>query len=107
MTSRIQEYWRQVAALAATLPEFVWLASRSGAEASILTQVPAGVAARLLHEGSHRLAAPEEVEAHHAREKALAQQARLEAKRRSGAAVVVVAEPEPAPMTAPSPRRRR
>lgn len=107
--SRIQDYWRQVNALAGSLPEFVWVVSTADGSAECVTEVSAALAARLLHAKTHRVAAPEEVDAHHAREKAAVKHARLENKRKAGAAVVVVddaAEAGPA-TSAPAPRRRR
>jgi hypothetical protein len=85
----VRQYWREIRALAASLPEFVWLAGADG-QAAFVTQVPAETAARLLHAKSHRLATPEEVEAHLACEAERERQARAEERRRKGTVLMKI-----------------
>ena len=85
----VREYWKEIRAAVAALPEFVWVAP-AGGEARFATEVPAEVAARLLHAKTHRLATPGEVEAHLAREAAVERQARVELLSRKGTVVVNV-----------------
>ncbi len=106
--SNIQQYWKEVRALEVTLPEFVWLVATAAGVPPFVTQVAAGAAAKLLHAKSHRLAADDEVEAHHTKDARTLKQARNERMRRSGAAVVVVEkEAGLVPTSEPTPRRRR
>ena len=90
MSRDIREYWRELRALEAELPEFVWLVSERDPRAVAIAQAPAGVAARLLRAKTHRKATEEEVEAHHAREKEANREAREERMRRQGTSLVVV-----------------
>ena len=103
MSGHIQQYWKDLRLLEASLPEFVWLAATAAGAPPFVTQVATGVAAKLLHAKSHRVATEEEVACHHAGDAAAIKQAKQERMRRSGAAVVVVEEPT----SEPSPRRRR
>jgi conjugal transfer/entry exclusion protein len=95
----VQQYWKEVRQIEATLAEYVWLAQTVG---GFLTQVTAAIAARRLQAKSHRLATPEEVAAYEAESAAQAKSATRETKRRAGSAVVVVDEPTAEPV-----RRRR
>lgn len=87
-------YWREIRAVASSLPEFVWLVSvenshreQSGAR---MVQVESTTAARLLQAKSHRRATEEEIGAHHASDQAAARHAAHQKLRRSGIAVVAV-----------------
>jgi hypothetical protein len=80
----VRLYWREVRAIEASLPEFVWLS----AEDSAPVQVPAKQAALLLHAKSHRIAEEADVAAHLAAEEARDFEARREVLRRKGVAVV-------------------
>jgi hypothetical protein len=103
MSGTIQQYWKDVRALELGLPEFVWLIATAAGARPFVTQVAAGGAAKLLHAKSHRIAAQEEVDAHHSNDAATLKQVKRERMRRSGAAVVVVDEST----SEPTPRRRR
>lgn len=92
MSRDIRQYWRDVRELEQNLPESVWLANAKDAVASVVTQAPAAVAARLLRKGTHRRATDEEVAAHQAREREAKRAAREEALRRKGTSLVVVNE---------------
>jgi hypothetical protein len=81
----VRRYWREVRAIQAALPEFVWLVS---AEDSPPVQVPAAQAAPLLHAKSHRIAEEVEIGAHQAAEDARDFATRREQLRRRGVAVV-------------------
>ena len=108
MSSRIQQYWKDLRSLEATLPEFVWLVGTAAGAPPVVTQVAAAIAAKWLYAKTHRVASDEEVEQLRADDAAALRQAKLERLRRSGATVVVV--DEAASETArsePSPRRRR
>ena len=87
MSRDIRQYWQEVRALEAGLPEFVWLV---GGGDGVVTQASAGVAARLLRAKSHRRASEAEVEVHHAREAEANQEARVERMRKVGTSLVVV-----------------
>jgi len=87
MSRDIRQYWQELRALEASLPEFVWLVS---GHAGIVTQAPAGIAARLLRAKAHRRATDEEVAGHHARELEANRAAREEKMRRQGTSLVVV-----------------
>lgn len=104
MRGSIQDYWKEIRSIEATLPAVVWLVGEAAGAPPFVTQVAADMAAKLLHAKSHRLAEEAEVEAHHASDAALVKQAKQERMRRSGAAVVVVEEPT---TSEPTPRRRR
>jgi hypothetical protein len=110
MSAQIQQYWKDRRMLEATLPEFVWLVATAAGAPPFVTQAAAGLAAKLLHAKSHRVASDEEVEAHHVHDATALKQARQERMRKSGAAVVVVKDvpvEEPPATSAPVPRRRR
>jgi hypothetical protein len=80
----IRRYWQEIRALEAGLPEFVWLTA-----GSVVAQVTALAAARLLHAGTHRLATDAEVQAHHSAEEETARRARRERLKREGRALVL------------------
>ena len=81
----VKQYWQDIRALENTLPEFVWLSA--GGQ---VVEVPASHAARLLHDGSHRLATEEEVDAYRASEDAAKRQAVEDGLKRKGITVVAV-----------------
>jgi hypothetical protein len=68
------------------LADSVWLAPQNGP----LVEVPASMAARLLHAQSHRLATPEEIAAYRAAEDAARRRAFQEDLRRKGIAIIPV-----------------
>ena len=90
MSRDIRQYWREVRALEAGLPEFVWLVGVRDIVAASVTEAPAAVAARLLRAKSHRRATDDEVAAHQAREREANRAAREERMRKDGASLVVV-----------------
>lgn len=83
----IRRYWRDVRALEASLPDFVWLVAVEG---SAPVQVGAGRAAQLLLAKSHRMASEDELSAQRDREIAERKTRQREARRREGVAVVEV-----------------
>jgi ribosomal protein L12E/L44/L45/RPP1/RPP2 len=89
MSRDVRQYWRDVRALEAGLPEFVWLVGVGDIVAAV-TEAPAAVAARLLRAKSHRRATDDEVAAHQAREREANRAAREERMRKDGASLVVV-----------------
>jgi hypothetical protein len=80
----IRQYWREVRALEARLPEHVWLVSGNA-----VAQVTAAAAAPLIHAETHRIATDEEIAAHHSAESETKQRMRLDRLRREGRALVV------------------
>ena len=82
----LRKYWREVAEIERGLAEFVFLAPRAGGAA--LVEVPARVAAKLLHANSHRLAEEQEIAAHKAAEEELRRRSFHDELRRKGVAVV-------------------
>jgi len=87
MSRDIRQYWQELRAVEASLPEFVWLVSVVG---GVVTQVSSGVAARLLRGKKFREATEDEVAAHHGRELEANRAAREERMRREGTSLVVV-----------------
>jgi len=63
----LQQYWREIRAVAASLPADVWLMSlddaKRGMRGGRMVEVGAETAAKLLHANSHRRATDEEIEA--------------------------------------------
>ena len=95
MIRDIQQYWREIRQIEATLDDFVWLAPAHpkpiGKAVEVHpVEVPGATAAHLLHQKSHRVATKEEVEAHRAREAGLALAAKKERLRREGRTQVLV-----------------
>ena len=90
MSRDIRQYWQELRAVEAGLPEFVWLVGVRDGGAAVVTEASAKVAARLLRAKTHRRAADHEVEAHHARELEANKAARVERMRRLGTSLVVV-----------------
>ena len=88
----LARYWREVRAIQAGLPDFVWLVG----ETESLVEVGSAVAARLLYAGSHRRAAMEEIRAHAAAELTRCREATRADLRRRGISVVPVAGTAPA-----------
>lgn len=82
----VRSFWKEIHALEATLPEFVRVVSSTGS----VTEVPASVAAKLLHAKSQRLATEEETLACAAAEDAQNRETAREELRRRGIAVVAV-----------------
>ena len=83
----IRRYWRDVRALEASLPDFVWLVAVEG---SAPVQVGASRAAQLLLAKSHRMASEDELSIQREREIAERKARQKEARRREGVAVVEV-----------------
>ncbi len=98
MIRNIQQYWREIRELEATLDDFVWLmptqpgrARGNGNAATVQpVEVSGATAARLLYQKSHRFATAEEIEAYRAREAGLNRAAKKEQLRREGRAQVVI-----------------
>jgi len=81
----IRRYWREVRALEASLPEFVWLVDVEG---SVPVEVGAGRAAQLLLEKSHRAASEDELSVQREREAVARKERQRSERRREGVAVV-------------------
>ena len=81
----IRRYWKEVRALEASLPEFVWLVDVEG---SVPVEVAARLAAQLLIEKSHRLASEEELSTQREIEAGARKERQRERRRRDGVAVV-------------------
>jgi hypothetical protein len=81
----IRRYWREVRALEATLPEFVWLVDVEG---SVPVEAPAGLAAQLLLAKSHRVASDQELSVQREKEAVTNKELQRNARRREGVAVV-------------------
>lgn len=64
----LQEYWREIRAVAASLPAHVWLVSLEDPKRDMrggrMAEVAAETAAKLLQANSYRHATDEEIEAH-------------------------------------------
>ena len=80
----IRRYWREVRALEASLPEFVWLVDVEGS----VPEVAAGRAAQLLLAKSHRVAGDEELSVQREKEVAASKERQKDLRRREGVAVV-------------------
>jgi hypothetical protein len=89
----LKRFWQDVRAIERSLPKFSWLVSIENEErghvGGRIAEVPAGQAALLLHEKSHRVATEEEIGAHHAQEEEVHRQLMNDQLRREGIAVVV------------------
>lgn len=81
----IRRYWKEVRALEASLPEFVWLVDVDGSDP---VEVSGGRAAQLLLAKSHRMASEEELGARREKEAAAEKIRQLEERRREGVAIV-------------------
>jgi hypothetical protein len=81
----IRRYWKEVRALEASLPEFVWLVDVEG---SVPVQVGAGRAAQLLLAKSHRVASEDELSVQREKEKAERKELQRDLRRKQGVAVV-------------------
>ncbi len=81
----IRRYWREVRALEASLPEFVWLVDVEG---SVPVEVGAGRAAQLLLAKSHRVASEDELSVQREKEIVARKERQRDARRREGVTVV-------------------
>ena len=81
----IRRYWREVRALEASLPEFVWLVDVEG---SAPVEVGAGRAAQLLLAKSHRVASEDELSVQREKEIVARKERQRDARRREGVTVV-------------------
>ena len=88
----IRRYWKEVRALEASLPEFVWLVDVEG---SSPVEVTAGRAAQLLLSKTHRIASEAELGAQKEREVVAGQELKRDRRRRAGVAVVVSGDSQP------------
>jgi hypothetical protein len=86
----IRRYWREVRALEASLPEFVWLVDVEG---SVPVEVGAGRAAQLLLAKSHRVASDDELSVKREKEVAASKERQRDRRRREGVVVVGVESP--------------
>jgi len=97
----LKKYWQEVRVLEKGLDDFVWLVSESnaakGLTGGVIAEVARESAARLLHARSHRLAKPEEIEAHQSKEDEQRRQAFHQRLQRMGVAVVPLASPRQSP----------
>ena len=81
----IGRYWKEVRALEASLPEFVWLVDVEG---SVPVEVGAGRAAQLLLAKSHRVASEDELSVQREKELGERRERRRDRRRREGVVVV-------------------
>lgn len=81
----IRRYWKEVRALEASLPEFVWMVDVGG---SVPVEVGAGRAAQLLLAKSHRVASEDELSVQRGKEIVARKERQRDARRREGVAVV-------------------
>jgi len=81
----IRRYWKEVRALEASLPEFLWLVDVEG---SVPVEVGAGRAAQLLIAKSHRVASEEELSVQREIEAGARKERQRDRRRRQGVAVV-------------------
>ena len=81
----IRRYWKEVRALEASLPEFLWLVDVDG---SVPVEVGAGRAAQLLIAKSHRVASEEELSVQREIEAGVRKERQRDRRRREGVAVV-------------------
>jgi hypothetical protein len=86
----IRRYWKEVRALEASLPEFVWLVDVEG---SVPVEAGAARAAQLLLAKSHRVASEDELSVQREKELAARKLRQRELRRREGVAVVGVESP--------------
>lgn len=98
MVRDIKQFWREIRALEAELPDFVWLTAevRNKGDRPMVMEVTRAVAAKLLQQKTHRHATDAEVAEYRRREKALTHAARIEQMRREGRALVPLSEEEAA-----------
>jgi hypothetical protein len=85
----IRRYWKEVRALEASLPAFLWLVDVEG---SSPVEVAAGRAAQLLIAKSHRVASQDEVSAQAERDKAAERERKRNQLRQDGVAVVTLSK---------------
>ncbi len=92
----LQKYWQEIRALEKTLADCVWLVSldspRRGQVGGCVVEAASTIAAKLLLAKSHRLAEPEEINAHQVREQAAKREAFETKLRRQGISVVPLAK---------------
>jgi hypothetical protein len=88
----LRKYWHDINALEKELPDFVWLMPVTGAGG--LVEVKGGVAAKLLHAGSHRMATDEEKDHYQDGQQVQRRRAFHDDLRRKGIAVVPVSSGE-------------
>ena len=90
----LKKYWQEIRALEQSLGGDVWLMSLEnrarGQLAGSMVEVAAGVAAKLLHAKSHRLATDAEVETHQARQLETQRQGFQKKLRDEGIAIIPV-----------------
>jgi hypothetical protein len=90
MSRDVKQYWQELRAIQATLPEYVWLTGTNEVQSVIVSEASALSAARLLLAKSHRIATEAEVSAHLGNEQEYLRLDRIEQQRREGIATVVV-----------------
>jgi hypothetical protein len=92
----LKKYWQEVRAIEKGLPEYVWLMSLDnpsrGHVGGCVVEVAASVAAKLLHNGSHRRATEEEIASHREKEERTKRQSLQQKLRRLGVSMVPVGE---------------
>ena len=90
----LKKYWQEIRALEQTLGGDRWLMSLEnrarGQVAGSMVEVAAGVAAKLLHGKSHRLATDGEIDAHQARQLETQRQTFQKKLRDEGIAIIPV-----------------
>jgi len=92
----IRRYWKEVRALQASLPEFVWLVDVEG---SAPVEVTAERAAQLLLAKSHRLASEEELSVQREKEIVAGKQLQRDRRRKEGVVVVGLARGDSQPIS--------
>ncbi len=90
----LRRYWEEIRAIEQSLPQSLWIVSLEDAlrdrVAGMIVEVVAGVAAKMLHAKSHRVATEDEVRAERDRQDGVKRSAAEERLRRLGVAVVEV-----------------
>jgi hypothetical protein len=90
----LRKYWQELRAIEKGLADFVWLMSlenrAKGQAGGSIAEVAAGIAAKLLHAKSHRLATEEEIAVHRASQEQIQRQTFEKRLRDKGIAQVQV-----------------
>jgi hypothetical protein len=90
----LMRYWQEIRELERSLPDSLWIVSLGDAlrdrVAGMIVEVVAGVAAKMLHGKTHRVATEEEIAAERGRQEGMKRSAEEERLRRLGVAVVEV-----------------
>ncbi len=82
----LRQYWREIREIESGLSDYLWVVDAAGQ----LVEVTRGIAAKLLHGKSHRIATEEEVQAYMAKTGADAREAMRAELRRRGVDTVAL-----------------